>query len=525
MKKRAISIILILVLISINLCGCTNENNNNIKPNEKDPENVYVDVNFDENTPGWNVDYFDSIENAINNVSEDGTVFIYNGTYYENIIINKTIELIGEDREKTIINGNEKGNVLSIFDNDCTIQNINFSNAGVNSGIKILSNDNKIVNNTFFDNYYGIWIDTKTKNTVSDNIFLKNYNAIRLRSVTDTEITNNQILSNTMEGFNLETCLRITIKDNTFYEGGISISGQLIAWESHIIEDNTFNNNPIYYYKNENGITVPTDAKQVILVNCSNIDIKDSNFEKVASGIQISFGNDITVENNNFESNNINSIYMYHCENNTIKNNNINSGKGIDLLDSKYIIISKNTIKNTETAINFETSNNNQIIDNSISNNEDGIYTKYSNENTIDGNNINSNTDYGIYLQSNSNDNLIINNRFSRNDVAVRIKSSKLNNMFTNEIKESTDKGIYICCGAGDNTVYKNSFIDNKLHVDYTILTVNHFHKDSYGNYWDDYTEKYPDANQINGIWDTPYDIPGTNAIDEYPLVNPITIS
>ena len=40
------------------------------------------------------------------------------------------------------------------------------------------------------------------------------------------------------------------------------------------------------------------------------------------------------------------------------------------------------------------------------------------------------------------------------------------------------------------------------------------------GNYWGDYEEKYPDAEEIDGsgIWDTPYEINADN-IDHYPIV------
>jgi hypothetical protein len=42
------------------------------------------------------------------------------------------------------------------------------------------------------------------------------------------------------------------------------------------------------------------------------------------------------------------------------------------------------------------------------------------------------------------------------------------------------------------------------------------------GNYWSDYEEKYPDAEEIDstGIWDTPYSIDDEE--DIYPLVMPI---
>jgi len=50
---------------------------------------------------------------------------------------------------------------------------------------------------------------------------------------------------------------------------------------------------------------------------------------------------------------------------------------------------------------------------------------------------------------------------------------------------------------------------------------------DSYpsgGNYWSDYEEKYPDAEELDGsgIWDTPYEI-DWNDQDNYPLMKPWT--
>ncbi|MCD6222298.1 MAG: hypothetical protein J7K12_01255, partial [Thermoplasmata archaeon] len=48
---------------------------------------VYVDDDYNSNTPGWQYDHFSSIQPAINAVEENGTVNVYSGTYYENIVI------------------------------------------------------------------------------------------------------------------------------------------------------------------------------------------------------------------------------------------------------------------------------------------------------------------------------------------------------------------------------------------------------------------------------------------------------
>ena len=47
------------------------------------------------------------------------TVFVYHGTYYENVDIDKIINLIGEDKNTTIIDGGGKHDVICIHnDND-----------------------------------------------------------------------------------------------------------------------------------------------------------------------------------------------------------------------------------------------------------------------------------------------------------------------------------------------------------------------------------------------------------------------
>jgi hypothetical protein len=48
---------------------------------------------------------YTSIQDAIDNASIGDTVFVYNGTYYEIITIDKSINLVGEDRYNTIIDG------------------------------------------------------------------------------------------------------------------------------------------------------------------------------------------------------------------------------------------------------------------------------------------------------------------------------------------------------------------------------------------------------------------------------------
>src|SRR4030042_7035615 len=57
---------------------------------------------------------FSTIQEAINAADDGDTVFVRNGTYYEHIVINKTISLIGENPEDTIIDAEHIGTAVLI---------------------------------------------------------------------------------------------------------------------------------------------------------------------------------------------------------------------------------------------------------------------------------------------------------------------------------------------------------------------------------------------------------------------------
>ena len=55
---------------------------------------------------------FTKIQDAINFANDGDTIFIYNGTYYENVIVDKFVNLIGESKENVIVDGKELKEVI-----------------------------------------------------------------------------------------------------------------------------------------------------------------------------------------------------------------------------------------------------------------------------------------------------------------------------------------------------------------------------------------------------------------------------
>jgi len=128
-----------------------------------------------------------------------------------------------------------------------------------------------------------------------------------------------------------------------------------------------------------------------------------------------------------------------------------------------------------------------------------------------------------------SSDCVVKNNIF--NNLTVRLYNAA-NNTFTKNkgLNLSFDCGYY--CKTRNNTFYLNSILrvvglSSSMHntwnstkpLAYTYKGIEYINY--LGNYWDDYKEKYPEAEEIDecGIWDTPYSINSDK--DNYPLIEP----
>ena len=96
--------------------------------------------------------------------------------------------------------------------------------------------------------------------------------------------------------------------------------------------------------------------------------------------------------------------------------------------------------------------------------------------------------------------------------------SPTFNNIYGNTFYKN-QIGIEIKGAARSNIIYHNNFIDNYQNAYDPTENILWFDSEiKQGNYWDDYTGKDNDG---DGIGDTPYDIPGNRAQDEYPLMEP----
>jgi parallel beta-helix repeat protein len=148
----------------------------------------------------WTVDHdgqadFHTIQEAINAADEGDTIFVHSGTYYENVVVNKTVSLIGENRNNTIIDANGNGTVVYVTANNVsvsgfTIQNSGYTDAGIylDHSCRSTVSDNKIAT-------WGVGIDLfgGSENDLIGNIIGGSYSwyGIRLWNSSDNVISRN----------------------------------------------------------------------------------------------------------------------------------------------------------------------------------------------------------------------------------------------------------------------------------------------------------------------------------------------
>ena len=140
------------------------------------PRRVFVDDDFDPSTPGWGVTRFDKIQDGIDAVAEGGDVFVGCGEYYERILIDKSISLIGKNKDTTVIDGEENGYVVEITADGVTLSGFTIQNGGrgldwqIYGGIFVNSDENVILCNRVLNNRVGILIKFGSDNQVVGNV-------------------------------------------------------------------------------------------------------------------------------------------------------------------------------------------------------------------------------------------------------------------------------------------------------------------------------------------------------------------
>jgi nitrous oxidase accessory protein len=242
MKKRYLVIGIILSLVCMNITSSFAFDN--IKKSTipfSDGNTLYVG--------GTGPDNYTSIQSAINDANPGDTVFVYDDSspYVENIVVDTSIYLLGEEKNTTIIDGATNGNVVNISADNVSILGFTIRNCSKGAGICIYSNNSIIGGNIVSYNMIGI----------ETYYVVDSYDPTVILSCGYNTITNNLIIGNEYLGIGLNG------KNNTV-NGNIISQTQYVIMLTFAVANNLSNN---FISENEYGIFIVASYSNVIYRN------------------------------------------------------------------------------------------------------------------------------------------------------------------------------------------------------------------------------------------------------------------
>ena len=290
---------------------------------------------------------YTTITAALNVANDGDTIYVYSGTYYENIVITKKISLIGENPKTTIIDGRNMGNVVHILSDNVLISGFTLTNSGWEddeAGIMINGDYCLIFDCLILNNNRGIYGEYADHNII-----------------TNCSVSDSKWLSNI-----------------AFYHSNYNHLENLDVKRSRL--------SGIYFgYGNYNSI------EKCNIADCYQ-----------GYGIGIDYCSHCSVSNCTAKRA-VNGIKLFDSDNNMFCNNTLEESKGSGIAmysssDNNVFIMCKST-RNGKNGMYMENCKGNTIencrfVNNSIC----GIYMESSGDNTIKMCNIKNNAQIGVYL-------------------------------------------------------------------------------------------------------------------------------
>jgi nitrous oxidase accessory protein len=335
-----------------------------------------VDVMAETTLPVLNLDTglsYGTIQGAID---ADATlnghkIRVDSGIYYENVVVDKSVSLVGENEFSTVIDGRALGHVIQVV-----AGNVSFTGF--------------TVQNSMFG-YSGIHVYQSSESNISGNIVKNNYNGIYLYGSNDCIVKGNMVSGNEY-GIHLYGSANISVSNNI--ASGNMNGIQLDVSGNNVLADNNVSSN------DWNGVYLYGSNANILLGNHVVMNL--------GRGIRLHYSYNNTLENNDFSRNGY-GIYFY--------------GSGGNIIDANAASF------NNESGILLFDSWDNAFAGNNVSDNTFGIWLINSGGNGISSNNVFSNNQFGVRLW-NSSFNTFFHNNFVGN-LAKNIEQPS-NNSFGN---------------------------------------------------------------------------------------------
>jgi parallel beta-helix repeat protein len=180
---------------------------------------------------GGGLGNYTTIQDALNNVSANGTIHVFPGTYHERLVLTTPAHLLGASKDSTVLDGDLQEYVVVLESGYCTLSGFTITHSGrtfPNAGVYIKSNGNTVSGNILTDNFYGMRLETAKRNLISSNEIYKNLRCgVYFSRSSDNTLRGNIVSTHPVNGFGLyefsnnNTLLENVLSQNNY--SGINI--------------------------------------------------------------------------------------------------------------------------------------------------------------------------------------------------------------------------------------------------------------------------------------------------------------
>jgi len=280
---------------------------------------------------------YEAIQEAIDESKSGDTLYVGIGTYRENVVVNKTISLVGENKSNTIIDGAGIGNVIYVTADNVEIRGFTIENSGsilIYGGVYAdHSSGHKIIDNIIKDNEYGIYLSYSSENSVLNNTVLNNSYGFGSLYTTNNVFSKNNFLDNHQDGIKLYYST-----NNVFSENNVSSHTRYGAYLL-ACTGNVFSNNRVV--DNYHGFYVSASTSNKFFGN---------SVLNNSRGFSVGTSLDSTFSGNNISSNKDYGVWLVTSRTNVFSNNYlVDNGISLRLATSDNNLIYHNNFINTIT--------------------------------------------------------------------------------------------------------------------------------------------------------------------------------
>ena len=189
---------------------------------------------------------YDTVQEAIDapETLDGHTIFVKAGTYYEHVVVNKSVSLVGESKDNVIIDGNGTGRVLEVVASNVTLSSFKIKNSGGSwdaTGIYLSYSNNIIIEDIYFGpiTYVAVDLFHSNKSDIMRNTISVDYIGVHLLYSYENNIIDNTI-EGTDYGIDIIYSGNIKVSSNNVTQNYVGIS----IWNSSVtITQNTLKSN------------------------------------------------------------------------------------------------------------------------------------------------------------------------------------------------------------------------------------------------------------------------------------------